>query len=254
MGERLFKQFLYGFFFFLVWAVFFYGIYLLSIKPPPSCFDNIKNQREVGLDCGGPCAKICLPANVRKITSGGQAQLFILPSGLVGALFVVENPNSDYAVSDLVYSLNVYDGGGSLLKTITGHSFIYGEEIKYIASPALSFGTSTPARAEFKIKDPVWIKTANFRRPDIKIQSSASAIQGENVQITGRVLNQDIVAFPFVKIVAVLSYDFGNQAGVSETQLENLLPGEVRDFTIFHPALLDLNLLSTQLFVYALRP
>jgi hypothetical protein len=28
-------------------------------KQPPTCFDGVKNQSEIGLDCGGPCAQDC---------------------------------------------------------------------------------------------------------------------------------------------------------------------------------------------------
>ncbi len=34
-------------------------------KQPPSCFDGIKNQGEIGADCGGPCAQDCCSDGVK---------------------------------------------------------------------------------------------------------------------------------------------------------------------------------------------
>ncbi len=33
--------------------------FLCTISATPTCFDGILNQNEAGVDCGGPCAKIC---------------------------------------------------------------------------------------------------------------------------------------------------------------------------------------------------
>lgn len=252
--KRFFKHFTYGIFYLALFAGLGYLVYLGAIKPPPSCFDNIQNQKEEGVDCGGPCAKICLPPTIRPITTEGQAQVFIAPGGLVGAIFPMQNPNPDYAINDFAYDINIYAADGALLKTVSGHSFIYAGEIKYIVATALDIGSGTPDHASFDIKDPVWIRAENFPEPRLEIQAANATISGNNVQATGRVLNLDTVTLPNVKVVAIFSNNLGEQIGVSETELDGLGAGELRNFVILHPALPDLNLSSTRIFVYALHP
>ena len=51
---RLAKQIIIAIIFFLILAGFGFLVYW-NILPNPSCFDNIQNQNEEGIDCGGPC-------------------------------------------------------------------------------------------------------------------------------------------------------------------------------------------------------
>lgn len=250
--RRFFKHFFYGIFYLAVLAGIGYLMFLFFVKPPASCFDNIQNQNELGVDCGGPCAKICLPSTIRPLTLSGEAQLFST-DGLWSVLFWPENPNPDYAVASFNYSVNIYDEAGSVIKTLSGDSYLYAGEIKYIDIPAVDLGSSAPAKAEFKITDPVWIEAAKFSKPNLAVQSPSAAVSGKNIEYRGRVVNRDTVPFATVKVVAIFNDAMGNRAGVSETEIQNLLPGDSKEFTVLYPFSPDLNLDGTQPFVYAKR-
>ena len=56
---RLLKQFIYGFVYLLVIGLVGFGVYNSYSTIPPSCFDNIQNQEESEIDCGGPRCNTC---------------------------------------------------------------------------------------------------------------------------------------------------------------------------------------------------
>lgn len=250
--KRFLKHFFYGIFYLVVSAGIGYLVFLIFVKPPASCFDNKQNQNEEGIDCGGVCAKICLPATIRPLTLSGEAQLFSA-NGLWSVLFWPENPNPDYAVASFKYSVNIYDAAGSAIKTLKGESFLYSSEIKYIDIPAIDLGSTVPARAEFDIGDPVWVKAENFSKPNLVVQSPSASISGKNIEYRGRVVNRDTVPFDAVKVIAIFNDAMGGRAGVSETEVQNIAPGSSKEFTILYPASDDINPEASQAFVYAKR-
>ena len=95
--HRKFKQFIYLLFYVLCWSAVIAGIYFLFLKPAPSCFDNKQNQGEEGIDCGGPCSKVCIPQAIKTITVVNRVVwLEASPNNYV-AFAEVKNDNSDFA-------------------------------------------------------------------------------------------------------------------------------------------------------------
>lgn len=252
--KRFLKQLFYGIFYLALLAGIFYVGYGAFFRPAPSCFDGIKNQGEEGVDCGSICGKVCLPAAIQSVAADSSAKIFPLAGGRVSLLFKLQNPNPDFAVKDLTYEIKVSDAAGNLLKTISDHSFIYAGEVKYIGLPAVDFGNAAPSAAEVSLKNPVWAKESDFQKASLEIQSSAVRETSTTVEAAGRAVNTDAVAFPKVLIVAVYNDNYGNQIGVSGTELEDITPGESRNFTVIHPALPELNPAGTELYIYAARP
>jgi len=51
--SRGWKKFIYGVFFLAVFGLIVWGFYEIVLKPTPTCFEQIKNQGEEDVDCGG---------------------------------------------------------------------------------------------------------------------------------------------------------------------------------------------------------
>lgn len=253
--KRFLKHFFYGIFYLAILGGVGYLFYLGTLKPAPSCFDGIKNQNEEGIDCGGVCPNICTPG-FRPITLSGPAKIFPLPDRRVSALFLMQNPNPDYAAKSMTYEFTIRDASGAAVKTVSGESFIYAGEQKYIIAPTIDIdiGSIGQFQANFSATSTVWVRAGEFEAAKLQIQSPSITESSSTITITGRLVNQDTITFPSVLLVAVFGNDIGEQAGVAQTTLENLLPGETRNFTIIHPPIPDINLPSTQIFPYALRP
>ena len=81
--HRFLKQFIYGLLYLSIVALLAGGVYYFYFIPNPSCFDNIKNQEETEVDCGGSCIDcelltIALEVDEPQVFSAGNLKSTIL--------------------------------------------------------------------------------------------------------------------------------------------------------------------------------
>lgn len=122
------KQFAYGAGFLLFFSAIIIGVYMLLLKPAPTCFDKIQNQQETGIDCGGGCipcgqkyAKDIEVDSIAKFSAGATKTVVVV---------YIKNPNDDYGVRDVLYTMEVKGTGGSVIQTISDHTFVYDRKAK----------------------------------------------------------------------------------------------------------------------------
>ena len=258
MYPRKAKQLIYGAGFIAVFGgILALIIYFLFLKPAPTCFDNIQNQNETGVDCGGVCAISCeqkyaqpLVVNfVKKIKDGGNKVILLAE---------VKNPNFDYASDDFVYSFNTYDISGNKIQSITGHSFIYAGETKNLFEVIDADKNEISEDLTFLQYD--WKSKDSFKNPDVEIKSSQVNINAAGsvypLTVTGVVKNNDFIKVSKVILSAFVYDSTGTLAGVSKTELENFNPTDERNFTIIFPTDIDTSLINqnaTKVYVNAIR-
>lgn len=255
MSRRLTKQLIYGLFYLVFFGAIITGLYFLFVRHASSCFDNTQNQGEEDVDCGGPCARACIPRNVKPVALIGQVRVFKIGQDHLTLLAQINNPNQDFAIRNFAYGFSLYDGSGNLARSFSGNSFLYAGEVKYVIIPNVSAPKSGFNRADFSMENPTWVRADDFKGPPlISVQSSRVEISGNNLTVTGQVANRDTVVFPKAIIVAVFRGQLGQLIAASKTEIENLSPNESRSFSVIHPFLSDVDVGGTKVFVYAERP
>ncbi len=256
MSLRLAKQIIYGFFYLLVWGGLIAGFYFLFLKPAPSCFDHIQNQREEGVDCGGQCGAVCIPKGIKPIELVGNVSTFSTGQRRVGLVAKISNPNSGYAAKSFRYAFSLYDESGKAAKSVEGGSFIYASEIKYIVIPNVSVeGAGFMSKVDFNVRDTAWDSSSNFQGPpSLAVQDVHTRSTENGLIVEGRIQNNDTVVFPVSTVVAVFGGSFGTIAGASRTEVENLMPNESKQFSILYPASRSIDASSAKIFVYSARP
>jgi hypothetical protein len=263
------KQFLYGVFYLVFFAAIISGVYFLFIKPAPTCFDNIQNQGEQGIDCGGPCAKVC-ESQTKQISVVGSPTYFVLDKSHVGLLAQLSNPNSGYAAQSFAYEFSLYDSTGTLIQSFAGDSFIYAGEVKYILFPNVAvsstdFGgnvsssstasSTNSGRVEFSVQNPDWVPASDLKGPpQLDISGVGVSVSGNTVNVSGQITNNDTISFSSVTIIALFHGKSGQLTGASETVLTNLAPGEKRTFSVVHPPIADVSTSAADVGVYAYTP
>lgn len=252
------KQLIYGVFYLALWAGLIGGIYAIQ-KPVPTCFDGRQNQNEAGIDCGGVCAKVCVPEEILPLVQAGDPKLILLDAATAAAPRVsivseVQNRNLDFGASTFEYVFSVHDQAGAVIASFPGHSFIYSGEIKRLAIPneTLPAGSS-PAYAKLSLRNPMWTPMAKFPRPKLIIQTVGTAETDGNLVTHGTLVNQDSVDFPAVYLVAVYYNSTGGIVGVTATEPNNVTAGETREFSLFHPTIPGAAPEKTQVFATALN-
>lgn len=251
--SRVFKQFTYGILFLAILALVALGIYFL-FKPVASCFDDKQNQNEEGVDCGGPCKKVCLPQGMRPIETVQDVKIFYPASGRISLLAKIQNPNVEVAAKYFDYRFNAYDDKNNLLRVVSGQSFIYSSEIKYLAEFLEDGSFKNVSRAELIIENPEWARALEFQKPSVSVLNQRVEVYKGELRVSGKIVDNDTVPLPKAIIVAVFSDQFGATRGVSKTEIENLLVGENRPFAIAHPKIPSVESPKAEILVFSRRP
>jgi len=256
---RLAKKLVYGILYLSVLGAVIFGIYEIFVKPPFSCTNLRQDAGEEGVDCGGICSQICLPPDIAPVSIMGDTKVFQVPGSpnAAGILGQVQNPNAFFAAKSFDYVFKLFDEKGDLIESLKGQSFIYAAEIKYLLVPNVVPNVQIPpghrfTSAELSVSNPVWAKSSAFRKPDLAVQNQSTGQSGNFIQALGTVLSRESVLVPKV-LVAVIFSDSKGPKGVSQTEIDNLAPGESRNFVVNYPAFSDFNKALTRVLIYGSR-
>jgi hypothetical protein len=236
-------RFLKQIFFTIIWLAVLVGIGFLGYKlltptpPQPTCGSN------------------CLPSDLKPISTRGSIQIIPVATSTdhASVLVQLQNLNVDYAAKSFDYDLKL-TGKNGWSTDLTGNSYIYAGELKYLAFSNIPVGE--PAgnlSANFEVQNPAWAKDSDFSKPTVFIQNQATTVYSDRVGVTGKFVNGDAATLSQATIIAILFNNSGNIVGVSQTQTENIASGEARAYTVTYPSIAGVNVSATQVFVYPSR-
>lgn len=251
MFKRYLKQIFYGAIFVLIIFSLIYAFYKIFYAQP-SCFDGKQNQDEEGIDCGGPCAKICLPQNFRDIEINWVK--FLKINNKIILLGQIQNPNSEIGASHFGYEFDILDSNKNIIKTISRDSFIYAEEIKYLVEFLDEREAPNINSVNLQIINPIWAKAIDFKRPNLKILDKKIEENSNNdsIIVGGKIINNDFVVFKNINIL-VNFYIQGTWIGSSETIIDTISPKETKEFNVIFPQKTDVNNLKYEIVFEAKR-
>lgn len=251
--NRTTKQLIYGGFYLAILTSFFMIVYLTVSEPVPGCLNGKQDKQEEGIDCGDVCSNVCLPTNLRPVAV--QSVLgFSASPGSLQILAKVQNPNTTLAARTFDYRFDLIGKDGKIAASSPGVGFIYGGEVKYMVAFSDSHDTKSIGRVDLKIQNPAWEKSERFIKPKFDIQDRRIAQDDTTITITGRLVHRDTVDMPKVTIIAILQNAAGRPLGISQTELDEVITGEVRQFAIVHPAIGGVDPSKTELVISARRP
>jgi hypothetical protein len=256
MNLRRTKQFIYGALYAIIWFGICAAVYARYLSPAPSCFDNIQNQGELGVDCGGPCATVCIPKDIHAISPLGAPSIFFSSPGHYTLLAEVANTNPGFAARSFDYHFDLYDASGNIFASIPGKSFAYSGEVKYLIAPNLAIATSVDHTA-LVVSNPDWVAAAalglvpQFKNP---LPVMGNLFSSSTITVKGRLVNGDISVFTNILIIGIFRGANGNPLGASQTIIDRLGPNETQDFSVMYPSGQAIDPLQTQFYAYALRP
>ena len=217
---RPLKQLIYGVGFLAVVFLFGWGIKAVFFSSPPSCFDGIQNQGETGIDCGGPC--ISCDAKKAKPIAVNYATVFKAGSGL-GVVAEIQNPNTTLGASVVPYSIALINALGAVQQTITGETFVYPGEIKYIIEPYVAQDPAQITQAQVSIPTSTiaWIGADQLPKPQIDVQNINTGMN-PTMQVTGRIVNQTQYDFAAPVVDALVYNKNGSILAASQVTLGDL--------------------------------
>lgn len=208
--------------------LFFFGIFALAVflmvggiiyffRPAPSCFDQKQNQREEGVDCGGPC-ELCIGNPQDLIVFWARAFELVPGHWEVGAL--VENPNLLVGAKELTYKVRLYDASNVLVALKEGRTFLNPREKFLIFEEDISTGERVPTRATIEFSEIPW-RRIERERPSILV-SSKNFENAPNGVARVVLKNQSLFGVEDIFVGAALLDSSGNAIGVSSSKIERI--------------------------------
>lgn len=222
----------YGFGFVFSLVLIIGSSYLLLRDTAYSCFDNVQNGQETGVDCGGNCVRICsvdvLQPEVIWATS------FEITDGQYNALAYVENPNQRAATTELNYTFELYDGSFLITKR-SGTTVFPPNSVYPIFEGRLNTGDRKVTETRLIIEpvdiwQPATAGREQFRSSGINLTNA-----DERPRLEVSIENTELTEASDVEVVATLFNDAGEPLTASETYIEKIAARSSQDITFTWP-------------------
>jgi len=227
------KQATYGFFvlLFLV-VVVSIPAYYTFFHHAPTCFDGIQNQGEEGIDCGGPCTKVCAPEAQPPIV---HWQLFFkVTDGVYNVVANVENPNTGVYATDVPYTFRLYDDNNVEIADRTGTAFMLPNAVFPIFEGGLMTGERVPVRATFEFDGtPSWQKKPYVLPRLVVIDQTLSGSSTPRVDAT--IQNTEDYDVSNIEVVSVIYDADGNAIAASDTLVDHIAAQSSQDVVFTWP-------------------
>lgn len=200
-------------------------LFLPTVLKAPSCTDNKRNQGELGVDCGGPCARYC-PTQI-PLPTVVWVRAFPTTDTVYNMVAYIKNQAIDAALREMPYEFRLYDIDNILITRIEGKATVMPNGPSAIFAGTIDVGNRIPKRASFSfLGTPTWVKLspAVISRLDItttntRVFDTATRPKLETVVVN----NTNFNTGPF-DVVGIVYDASGNALAVSKTFVENLGP------------------------------
>lgn len=195
----------------------------LYVNRDPTCTDNILNQGEDGVDCGGPCPELCHMGNEGLIVD--WARVFRVDDGVYDMGALVENTNKGEGATEAIYHFKMYDERNILIAERFGKTFILPDNKWVVFEGNVSTGERTPRHAFIDFPDDIsWLRTdlQTVDIPDISVRDQLYAEVGGMPRVTATLVNKSPFPVENIEVVAVLSDAGGTAIGLSRTIVSRL--------------------------------
>lgn len=208
------------------------------LRTPPTCADGKRNQGEIGIDCGGKCD--ACPETLSPdpfVVREAEA----VPGNITGEYDVVAkvyNPNDMIGASQVTYDVSLRDASGAVVGRVSGTDSILPQETKTILLIGV-VSTDKPASVEVSFRDERWQRFSGYQeRPKLTLYRtrfdtlSSGPFYGEAF---GTLRNDSPFDFRAVTIKVILRDAAGKPVALNQTEVNTLLSGDIRDFTLRWP-------------------
>jgi len=239
--------------FYIVGIVLFFIVTISWILYSPeerTCFNDIKDVGEEGIDCGGFCDKECPPPDKPptvedisvkwvKFVEDGENNYDLVAK--------ISNNNEGWGVSSVDYAFNIYSEKGKIIDTILGKSYVMPKgflgrnETRYIIEN--DFRTDEDIeKVSLELYDFNWREVKNLRELpelDVEIIRISNKDYGfmedgeEFYYVFGITENISKYSFFKVDINIVIFDDYGELVAAGKTDQWTLKSGKGWEFKIF---------------------
>lgn len=191
---------------------------ILFLEKEVSCFDNIQNGDESGVDCGGSCSLVCENEVLDPIVQ--WQRYFEVSPGRYNAVAYIENQNPSSAAYDVPYSFTLFEGQFELEKRL-GTIDIPAKSFIPIIENNLYTGERDANRIYFELGDAIWFKDVPEKNP-FQIYSERVVQGGNQPRISAIIKNTSPREIGNINAIVLVYGNYGNLMTFSSTYVDSL--------------------------------
>lgn len=214
---------------FVFCAIVFVLGYRQFIYVAPTCFDNVQNGTEKGVDCDGSCTRICTLDVLQPTVDWVRS--FKASATQYNAVAYVENKNKIAASPEVNYTFSLYDAQG-LITERKGKTILPPDSVYPIFEGRINTGGRTPTQTFIAI-DPVtlWLP-ATYGRDQFEITDRTLLNADSEPKLEAKIRNNELTDAKNVEVVATIFDKSGNALTSSRTLLDSI-PGRSESSAVF---------------------
>ena len=207
---------------FIVLAILAIGIptYFHFANKPMTCSDGIQNQGENGVDCGGPCTKICAFDSKQPIVY--YTRLFKVSDGKYNVFTLVENTNQGVFSPSAEYSFKVYDAKNVLLVEKKGATVITPGRVFPIFEYGLDVGTRIPQSVSFAISDNINWQSGRFPEANLSVNNKGFSATGTSPVLEVDIKNNEVHQVTNINAIGLVYDKNENVIAASKTFIDSI--------------------------------
>jgi len=197
----------------------------------PTCFDNLKNGDESGVDCGGSCTLLCSSGVIPPIVRW-DPRLFEVSPGIWSAIVYVENQNTSADAAYVPYTFTLYDENNRVLVERKSATILPKSKMVGIFEGSIQMEDGVrPKRAVFELgNDIVWKKNEEVGEK-LKITHSPLLRLNTAPRVEVNIKNISTEEIKNIEFVAAIFDGEDNVIAASRTFVEKIKKDE--DTNIF---------------------
>ena len=205
--------------FFIVACVIVFPAYYFFYTPP-TCSDGVQNQGEQGIDCGGPCRRLCPNAFMSPSISWTGVER--VSPGLYNVAAYIINPNPTVGAYRVPYHAVLYDAKGEIIDQYYDVVSLHPHRNTLAFKGAVNTGARIPTRVLFE-----FTATPNWYAENDVLAALQVAKQDYSEDDSGAALvvtlhNSSPEPIGHTTVYAILYDVDGNHLGFSKTVVDGV--------------------------------
>lgn len=225
----------------LILSVISFAIFWKYWYRAPTCFDNLKNGDETGVDCGGSCSLVCSDGTIKPIIRW-DPRLFEVWPGLWSTLVYVENPNTNVDAAYVPYSFIIFDKDNNILEERKGATILPKNKTVGIFEGGITFKDGLkPKRAIFELGNNIVWKKNEKLKDNISITHSPLLRLDSAPRVEANVKNNGTDEIKNIELIIAIFDGSDNTIAASRTFIERLKKNESTDVFFTWPKPFELG-------------
>ncbi len=210
----------------IILLVLFAFLYPMLNKAP-TCADGKQNGREVGIDCGGSCTKLCSSQVKEPIVLWSRA-FEVSDNHVYNLLAYVENQNIGATANNVSYEFRMYDENNIFIGKEEGRTIIMPNSRTPIFVTGVVTGNRVPKRTTFTFTSvPVWLRVPP-QLDNLALRLSNRSMTNETTvpRLSVDISNDTSYVVNDLDVMAILYDKNDNAFAVSKTLVRGLARGQ----------------------------